>query len=184
MNKYLVLALAGILVVALGGTAAASGYIITKPSQINPSVRKALKGQRGPIGPQGAKGPQGSNGQTGAAGPQGAKGQTGAAGPQGPKGETGARGDTGATGPQGPKGDTGERGPQGPAGADGSDATRLGVFEAHGNRLGDYLSGADSRGVGGALTFLNRSDERVYTIGTDTGNYGFQPVRVVFKSNN
>ena len=50
MNKYLVLALAGLLVVALGGTAAASGYIITKPSQIKPSVRKALKGKRGPIG--------------------------------------------------------------------------------------------------------------------------------------
>ena len=115
MNKYLVLALAGLPVVTLGGTAAASGYVITKPSQIKPSVRNTLKGQRGPIGPEGA---------------------------QGPKGETGARGDTGATGPKGPKGDTGERGPQGPAGADGSDATRLGVLDAHGNRLGDYLSGA------------------------------------------
>ena len=56
MTKYLVLALAAILLVALGGTAAASGYIITKPSQIKPSVRNALKGQRGPMGPQGAQG--------------------------------------------------------------------------------------------------------------------------------
>jgi hypothetical protein len=99
MNKYLVLALAGMLVIALGGTAAASGYIITKPSQIKPSVRKALKGQRGPMGPQGAQGipgaqgPQGK-GETGAAGPQGPTGETGAAGPQGPKGDIGAPGES------------------------------------------------------------------------------------------
>jgi hypothetical protein len=33
------------------------------------------------------------------------------------------------------------------------------------------------------LTFLNPGDERVYTIGTDNGNYGFPSVRTVFKTN-
>jgi hypothetical protein len=55
-------------VLAAGGTAVAGGYIITKTSQIKPSVKRALAGQRGPQGPQGA---QGAQGVAGAQGPPG-----------------------------------------------------------------------------------------------------------------
>lgn len=44
------------LVVALGGTALAGGYIITSTKQIKPSVRKALKGKHGPRGYDGSDG--------------------------------------------------------------------------------------------------------------------------------
>lgn len=50
------------IVLALSGTAFAGGYIITSTRQIKPSVRKALKGNRGPrglAGPQGVQGPPG-----------------------------------------------------------------------------------------------------------------------------
>ena len=69
-----------------------------------------IKGDTGPIGPQGATGP------TGPAGPKGDTGDTGPKGDTGLKGPKGDTGDTGATGPQGPKGDTGETGPAGPQG--------------------------------------------------------------------
>lgn len=68
------------LFVALGGTAVASSYLITKSSQIKPSVRKALKGHRGADGADGARGPIGL---PGAAGPQGPAGPAGASGNQG-----------------------------------------------------------------------------------------------------
>jgi hypothetical protein len=58
------------LILAVAGTAAAGGYIITKTSQIKPSVRRALKGNRGPrgfTGPAGAPGAQGAPGTTGVA---------------------------------------------------------------------------------------------------------------------
>jgi len=53
------------LVVALGGTALAGGYIITSTKQIKPSVRRALKGKRGPRGFDGADGAQGAQGPAG-----------------------------------------------------------------------------------------------------------------------
>jgi Collagen triple helix repeat (20 copies) len=68
------------LVVALGGAALAKGVIITKLSQISPSVQKKLKGKRGaqgPAGPQGAAGPQGPKGDTGPKGEPGVAGQNG-----------------------------------------------------------------------------------------------------------
>lgn len=77
-----------------GAWAAKGGVIITKLSQIKPSVQKQLKGKAGPAGPVGPVGPGGS------AGPGGAKGDTG---PQGPTGLTGL---TGPTGPAGPAGKT------------------------------------------------------------------------------
>jgi hypothetical protein len=105
------------------------------------------------------------------------------------RGRDGVRGDTGATGPRGgtgatgPKGGTGATGPKGDTGADGSDATRLGVLDAHGNRLGDYLSGTSASGVGPSLTFLNPSDKRVYTIDTLTGAYAVPTQHVNFETN-
>lgn len=50
------------LVFALGGTALASGYIITNIHQINPSVRAKLRGRRGDRGPRGLQGNTGASG--------------------------------------------------------------------------------------------------------------------------
>jgi hypothetical protein len=53
--------------VAMGGTGlAATLYLITKKSQIKPSVVNALKGNPGPAGQNGAPGPRGPMGATGA----------------------------------------------------------------------------------------------------------------------
>src|ERR1700733_4806322 len=50
------------LCVALGGTAAATGFLITSTHQIAPSVLSQLRGRRGPRGPRGPAGPRaGSN---------------------------------------------------------------------------------------------------------------------------
>lgn len=56
------------LFVALGGTALASGWVITRISQIKPSVRHQLRGNAGPQGPLGPEGPAGPTGATGPAG--------------------------------------------------------------------------------------------------------------------
>jgi hypothetical protein len=123
--------------------------------------RDGLRGDTGAVGPRGETGATGPKGDAGAAGVTGAKGATGVDGAggtdgaRGPQGEIGPQGPTGATGAQGPKGDTGDRGPQGPAGADGSDATRLGVLNADGDRLGDYLGGG-----GGSMADLSLLDGR------------------------
>jgi hypothetical protein len=67
---------------AMGGTAiAAHHYLITKTSQIKPSVLRALKGNIGRAGPAGAIG---LTGATGATGKEGAPGKEGKVGPPGP----------------------------------------------------------------------------------------------------
>jgi hypothetical protein len=67
---------------AVGGSAvAASHYLITKTSQIKPSVLSQLKGRAGAPGPAGAQGPQGPSGPQGAQGAQGAQGTQGPTGP-------------------------------------------------------------------------------------------------------
>lgn len=81
-----------VLMFALGGTALATGYIITNVNQINPSVLKKLRGNRGMRGPRGLQGARGAKGDTGSIGPQGATGNTGSIGPQGAKGDTGPSG--------------------------------------------------------------------------------------------
>jgi hypothetical protein len=53
------------LFVALGGTAVASGWVITRIGQIKPSVRHQLRGNAGPQGPQGPAGPTGATGPAG-----------------------------------------------------------------------------------------------------------------------
>lgn len=53
------------LFVALGGTAAASGWVITRIGQIKPSVRHQLRGNAGPQGPDGPAGPIGATGPAG-----------------------------------------------------------------------------------------------------------------------
>ncbi|HEV7586119.1 MAG TPA: hypothetical protein VGO14_10100 [Solirubrobacteraceae bacterium] len=74
------------LIVALGGSAVAAGYVITSTNQIAPSVLKKLKGNRGA---KGAQGKIGATGAQGAAGPQGATGAPGAQGVQGVQGVPG-----------------------------------------------------------------------------------------------
>jgi hypothetical protein len=59
------------LVLALTGSAIAGGYIITSTKQIKPSVRKALRGHRGPAGYDGSDGAQGVPGVQGVPGPVG-----------------------------------------------------------------------------------------------------------------
>ena len=62
-----------------GGALAASHYLITKTSQIKPSVLKKLKGNighAGPTGTTGATGPGGPQGPAGKEGPQGVSGTT------------------------------------------------------------------------------------------------------------
>lgn len=56
------------VVLALAGTAVAGGYLITSTKQIKPSVRHALKGNRGPRGFDGADGAPGSAGAPGSPG--------------------------------------------------------------------------------------------------------------------
>ena len=53
------------LFVALGGTALASGWVITRIGQIKPSVRHQLRGNVGPQGLQGPAGPTGASGPAG-----------------------------------------------------------------------------------------------------------------------
>jgi hypothetical protein len=67
MKRVLIGVVAGLLLA--GGTAeAATHWVITSKSQIKPSVRAQLRGNRGP---QGLKGAQGGSGPTGATGPAG-----------------------------------------------------------------------------------------------------------------
>jgi hypothetical protein len=83
-----VVAIIALSVALCGGAFAATasktkksgGVLITKLSQIAPSVRNQLKGAAGPQGSMGDAGAQGSKGDPGAKGDQGAKGNDGAPG--------------------------------------------------------------------------------------------------------
>jgi hypothetical protein len=66
-----------------------SGVVITKLSQIAPSVRNQLKGAQGPPGPAGPTGPAGAAGAPGAKGDIGPQGPAGKDGKEGPKGTEG-----------------------------------------------------------------------------------------------
>jgi hypothetical protein len=74
------------LVFVMGGAAyaAKSGFIITKTSQIKPSVLKSLQGKDGAVGPAGSNGSNGTNGAPGGQGKEGPQGPKGKEGPAGP----------------------------------------------------------------------------------------------------
>jgi hypothetical protein len=72
-----------------GGALAASHYLITKTTQIKPSVLKTLKGKTGPAGPKGSTGSTGAQGSAGAVGATGAAGSPGTPGGPGPEGPPG-----------------------------------------------------------------------------------------------
>ncbi|HEY1777590.1 MAG TPA: hypothetical protein VGG41_15635 [Solirubrobacteraceae bacterium] len=84
--------LALVLAMGAGAAYAKSHFIITKKSQIKPSVLKALRGAKGA---NGARGTDGVNGTNGAAGITGATGAAGSAGAPGPAGATGGLGPAG-----------------------------------------------------------------------------------------
>jgi Collagen triple helix repeat (20 copies) len=97
------------LFVALGGTAAASGGLITGSQIKNHSIglidlskatvkrlhgskrAQGTKGDTGPQGPQGQQGSQGPQGEAGAQGPKGDSGQLGPKGDQGPRATAGSQ---------------------------------------------------------------------------------------------
>ena len=103
------------------------------PLMENEASLYIVKGETGPIGPQGLQG------EVGPAGPQGEIGPQGPVGPEGPKGadgtmtfedltpeqkaslkgDKGDKGDTGAAGPQGEPGPKGDKGDPGATGAKG-----------------------------------------------------------------
>lgn len=76
----------------------------------NVDTFRGVKGDAGPIGPQGEQGEVGPQGLQGVEGPVGPRGE------QGPQGEPGPKGDKGEQGPIGPQGETGIQGPPGPQG--------------------------------------------------------------------
>jgi hypothetical protein len=74
LNYANVVATLALLFAMSGGALAANHYLINSTKQINPKVRKALKGnagKKGPTGPQGANGGAGSRGSTGPTGAAG-----------------------------------------------------------------------------------------------------------------
>jgi hypothetical protein len=160
------IAAVGILVLALGGTATAARLITG--AQIKDSTITGRDIKDGSISASDLR----RDAADALRGRDGVRGETGATGPRGEPGATGAKGEPGATGPKGA------------TGADGPDTTRLGVLDANGNRLGDYLSGTSANGVGLSLTFLNPTDKRIYTINTNTGSYAVPTQEVYFKTNN
>jgi hypothetical protein len=122
------------LVLAMtGGAYAASKYLITKTSQIKPSVLKSLQGKTGHAGP---------------AGPAGAPG----AGSQGPAGAGGAKGETGAAGAAGTNGTNGKDGKNGEKGATGSPWTAGGTLPSGETEQGDWSLAATATATGQRLT--------------------------------
>jgi len=93
LNYANVVATLALFLAMSGGAAyAASHYLITKTSQIKPSVLASLKGKAGPAGAPGTPGAAG----------------VGSAGPQGPAGPGGPQGPAGGTGPEGKPGSPAE----------------------------------------------------------------------------
>lgn len=118
------------LIVALGGTAFATGRIngnllvpgSVSEGKLSKNVRNKLNAlsSAGPQGPQGAAGQNGLNGHDGK---NGADGPSGPQGPSGPKGEKGEKGDQGGRGDTGPQGSAGQNGQNGKDGANGTNGT-------------------------------------------------------------
>jgi hypothetical protein len=149
-----------VLVLALGGTAAADSLInggsirngtitgakIKKGSitlsNLSPKTRAAMAHKRGIRGAKGATGPKGTTGLTGSQGPTGNTGPAGPAGADGNTGPAGPPGNHGNTGPAGPTGADGNTGPAGPTGADGNTGP-AGPTGTHGNTGPAGPTGAD-----------------------------------------
>lgn len=158
------------------------------PLMENGSSLYIVKGETGPIGPQGPvgevgpAGPQGEVGPQGPVGPQGEKGADGTmtfedltpeqkaslkgdkgdkgdTGAAGPQGEPGPKGDKGEPGPKGDKGDTGETGAQGPQGIQGEPGTN-GTTPVKGV---DYWTAADQTSI------INQLKSATFSFNSSTG---------------
>lgn len=158
------------------------------PLMENESSLYIVKGETGPIGPQGLQGETGPAGPKGEVGPQGPvgpegpkgadgtmtfedltpeqkaslkgdKGDKGDTGAAGPQGEPGPKGDKGDPGPQGPKGDTGETGAQGPQGLQGEPGTN-GTTPVKGV---DYWTAADQTSI------INQLKTATFSFDSSTG---------------
>ena len=149
----------------------ASLYIVK--GETGPIGPQGLQGEIGPAGPQGEIGPQGPVGPEGPKGADGTmtfedltpeqkaslkgdKGDTGAAGPQG---EPGPKGDKGDPGPKGDKGDTGATGAQGPQGLQGEPGTN-GTTPVKGV---DYWTAADQTSI------INQLKTATFSFDSSTG---------------
>lgn len=152
----------------------ASLYIVK--GETGPIGPQGLQGEVGPAGPQGETGPQGPVGPEGPKGADGTmtfedltpeqkaslkgdKGDKGDPGAAGPQGEPGPKGDKGDPGPQGPKGDTGETGAQGPQGLQGEPGTN-GTTPVKGV---DYWTAADQTSI------INQLKSATFSFDSSTG---------------
>lgn len=152
----------------------ASLYIVK--GETGPIGPQGLQGEVGPAGPQGEVGPQGPVGPEGPKGADGTmtfedltpeqkaslkgdKGDKGDTGAAGPQGEPGPKGDKGDPGPQGPKGDTGETGAQGPQGLQGEPGTN-GTTPVKGV---DYWTAADQTSI------INQLKSATFSFDSSTG---------------
>ena len=152
----------------------ASLYIVK--GETGPIGPQGLQGEVGPAGPQGEIGPQGPVGPEGPKGADGTmtfedltpeqkaslkgdKGDKGDTGAAGPQGEPGPKGDKGDPGPQGPKGDTGETGAQGPQGLQGEPGTN-GTTPVKGV---DYWTAADQTSI------INQLKTATFSFDSSTG---------------
>ena len=152
----------------------ASLYIVK--GETGPVGPQGLQGEVGPVGPQGETGPQGPVGPEGPKGADGTmtfedltpeqkaslkgdKGDKGDTGAAGPQGEPGPKGDKGDPGPQGPKGDTGETGAQGPQGLQGEPGTN-GTTPVKGV---DYWTAADQTSI------INQLKSATFSFNSSTG---------------
>ena len=152
----------------------ASLYIVK--GETGPIGPQGLQGETGPAGPKGEIGPQGPVGPEGPKGADGTmtfedltpeqkaslkgdKGDKGDTGAAGPQGEPGPKGDKGDPGPQGPKGDTGETGAQGPQGLQGEPGTN-GTTPVKGV---DYWTAADQTSI------INQLKTATFSFDSSTG---------------
>lgn len=152
----------------------ASLYIVK--GETGPIGPQGLQGEVGPAGPQGEIGPQGPVGPEGPKGADGTmtfedltpeqkaslkgdKGDKGDTGAAGPQGEPGPKGDKGDPGPKGDKGDTGETGAQGPQGLQGEPGTN-GTTPVKGV---DYWTAADQTSI------INQLKTATFSFDSSTG---------------
>ena len=152
----------------------ASLYIVK--GETGPIGPQGLQGEVGPAGPQGEIGPQGPVGPQGEKGADGTmtfedltpeqkaslkgdKGDKGDTGAAGPQGEPGPKGDKGDPGPKGDKGDPGETGAQGPQGLQGEPGTN-GTTPVKGV---DYWTAADQTSI------INQLKTATFSFDSSTG---------------
>ena len=161
------------------------------PLMENEASLYIVKGESGPIGPQGIQGevgpvgPQGEVGPQGPVGPEGPKGADGTMtfedltpeqkaslkGDKGDKGDTGAAGPQGEPGPKGDKGDPGETGPQGPKGDTGATGAQgpQGLQGEPGTNGTTPVKGVDYWTAADQTSIINQLKSATFSFDSSTG---------------